>query len=111
MNRKLSNRHILQMMEYNLSFVAFIINNKSNKTETLKDNQDLSPVVNAVETALAKAISRVRRSCGSSEANQLLSTFHLCKGELCHLQQVRLDLSRVPPTTTLTSTLDNIVNY
>lgn len=33
MNRKLSNLYILQMMEYIFSYMAFIINNKTNKTD------------------------------------------------------------------------------
>lgn len=89
--------YILKMKEYILSFMAFMITTKVIQlTKTLKNNQQFSLVVNVVEAALTKAISRGRRSLGGSEANQLLSTFHLWKGELCHLQQVRLDLSRVP---------------
>lgn len=43
MNRKLSNIYVLQMMEYIFSFMAFIINNKSNKTDkNPEDNQQFS---------------------------------------------------------------------
>lgn len=36
--------------------------------------------------AQAQVITGVKRSPASPEANELLSPFHLCRGELCHLQ-------------------------
>lgn len=36
--------------------------------------------------ACAQVITGVKRSPASPEANEALSPFHLCRGELCHLQ-------------------------
>lgn len=36
--------------------------------------------------AKAQVITRVKRSPANPEANEPLAPFHLCGGELCHLQ-------------------------